>query len=84
MSIVNHGPAEDSIEEESAEGRLTFQQVHDMVKGMGAAGVINLNATLKNLLDPVDQVLGYEVGPSPRLVIFIIDHYWVAGPNPPQ
>jgi hypothetical protein len=62
---------------------LTLEQVQSIVKEMGEKGIINLNASLKDLLSSVDNVLGGEgEEPSARIEIWIVSHYAVVGPNP--
>lgn len=73
----------DEATQDTAENsRLTFQQVHEIVNGLDQKGVIKLDAPLRDVIEPVKQVLGGESDPSARLEIFIVDHYWVVGPNP--
>ncbi|MFF5213591.1 hypothetical protein [Streptosporangium sp. NPDC000396] len=83
MSVVDSGLTEASIEEQAAEGELTFQQINKLIKGLGEAGVINLNATLNSLLGPINNVLGEEEEPPTARVEFLaLSHYVFVGRNP--
>jgi hypothetical protein len=83
MSDVYPESVGNSTEEQAEEGRLTFQQIYELIKGLSETKVVNLDASLNDVLSPVSRVLGGETEElSAALEIFIVEHYWLAGPTP--
>jgi hypothetical protein len=84
MSDVYPESVGNSTEEQAEEGRLTFEQIDELIKGLSETkGVVNLDASLNDVLSPLSRVLGGETEELSALPeFFIIEHYVAIGPAP--